>query len=116
MDALLDGTATFCISAILLDELHDVLGRDKFRLRLGESGRAADEIVADLSKGGLIVDAPNVSTPASLRDPDDTHVLACGTASGADAIVTGDTELLALTNFQGIPILTVQQALERLGL
>jgi predicted nucleic acid-binding protein len=36
-------------------------------------------------------------------------------ASGADAIVTGDNDLLALKSFGEIPILTVRQALERIG-
>jgi len=34
----------------------------------------------------------------------------------ADAIVTGDDDLLSLAAFEGIPILTVRQALEKLGI
>ena len=59
-----------------------------------------------------------VSTPLSQpisRDPDDDRVLACAIAAGADVIVSGDQDLLVLTEFQGIPILTATQTLERIG-
>ena len=43
-------------------------------------------------------------------------VLAAAVCSQADAIVTGDDDLLCLKSFEGIPILTVREALEKLGL
>ena len=54
--------------------------------------------------------------PAELRDPDDVHVLACAAAAEADAIVTGDKDLLSLKSFAGIPILTVREVLEKLSI
>jgi predicted nucleic acid-binding protein len=51
-----------------------------------------------------------------LRDPEDIHVLACATGAGANAIVTGDNDLLSMKTFGGIPILTVRQALGELGI
>ncbi|MFH1178034.1 MAG: putative toxin-antitoxin system toxin component, PIN family [Acidobacteriota bacterium] len=50
-----------------------------------------------------------------LRDPDDDWVLSAAAAGRADAIVTGDADLLALGTFQGIAILTPRQFLERLS-
>jgi len=38
-------------------------------------------------------------------------VLACALAARADLIVTGDTDLLDLKTYQGIPILTAVEAL-----
>ena len=55
-------------------------------------------------------------TPPSLRDPDDVAVLACALSAGADAIVTGDKDLLTIGSFQGIPIIDTAGALRRLGL
>jgi len=43
-------------------------------------------------------------------------VLACATGASADAIVTGDNDLLSMETFEGRPILTVRQALEKLGI
>jgi uncharacterized protein len=48
------------------------------------------------------------------RDPDDDHVLAAALAAKADAIVTGDADLLVLGAYQGIRILSVRAFLEEL--
>lgn len=53
--------------------------------------------------------------PAICRDPKDDRFLAVALASGADAIVSGDEDLLALHPFQGIQIITPREALEELG-
>ena len=60
--------------------------------------------------------AARITPPDGMRDPDDVHALACAVAAEADAIVTGDQDLLALKTFSGIPILKVREALERLGI
>ena len=44
------------------------------------------------------------------RDPDDDAVLACALAARADLVVSGDNDLLVLKSFEGIPIVTVSQA------
>ena len=46
--------------------------------------------------------------PASgiCRDPDDDHILSCSTAASADYLVTGDSDLLHLREFQGTRIVT----------
>ena len=64
----------------------------------------------------LIAEGSPIPVPATLRDPDDLHVLVCAVGADADAIVTGDDDLLSLEKFEGIPILTDRQALEKLGI
>jgi predicted nucleic acid-binding protein len=61
-------------------------------------------------------DPAPMPVPAALRDPDDVHVLACAAAAQADAIVSGDKDLLDLKTFAGIPIINAADALRRLGL
>jgi uncharacterized protein len=107
--------ALMCTCAALLAEFEDVLQREKFRARLESSGRNVPEIVSRLRSAALNVNAQRIPVPARLRDSDDVHLLACATTAGADAIVTGDNDLLAMKSFHGIPILTVRGALELLG-
>ncbi len=57
-----------------------------------------------------------ISPTPELRDPKDLPVLAAAVAAHADAIVTGDEDLISLKSFQGIPIMKARDALEKLGL
>lgn len=116
VDALLAGEATLCLSEKLLAELADVLQREKFRKRLEERGQNATAILARIRAVAHMTEPKPMTAPAALRDPDDVHVLACAVAAPADAIVTGDDDLLALKEFEGIPIIEITEALRRLGL
>jgi putative PIN family toxin of toxin-antitoxin system len=116
VDALLDGSATLCASALLMAEFEEVMQREKLRRRLEQRGQDAREIISRFRAAALIIEGPAVPLPSALRDPDDIHVLACARGACADAIVTGDNDLLSLQTFEGIPILTVRQALEKLGI
>jgi putative PIN family toxin of toxin-antitoxin system len=116
VDALLDGEAVLCPSESLLAEFADVLQRARFRDRLERSGKSAAAILSQFRDVAHMIEPPNMPVPSSLRDPDDVHVLACAVAAAADAIVSGDQDLLSLKHFQGIPILTVREALEALGI
>ena len=48
------------------------------------------------------------------RDPDDDVVLATAIAAQAQVIVTGDNDLLSLSKYEGIPILSPRQFLEKI--
>ena len=48
-------------------------------------------------------------------DPDDDHVIAAAVTGQADLIASGDKrDLLPVGSFQGIPIITAREAVERL--
>lgn len=49
------------------------------------------------------------------NDPDDDHVLACALAAHANLIVSGDRDLLDLSNYQQIPIVTPAEALLKIA-
>jgi uncharacterized protein len=114
VDALLDGVATLCLSASVLAEFAEVIQREKFRPRLEQGGRSAEAILSCFGVVAFVVKPAAIPVPAALRDPDDIHVLACAMAAHADAIVSGDKDLLALDSFEGIPIITVSDALKLL--
>ena len=48
-------------------------------------------------------------------DPDDDHVIAAAVAGQADLLASGDKrDLLPMGIFQGIPIITAREAVQRL--
>ena len=87
-------------SEALLKELHGVLVR-KARIPAEEALQA----VALLARNMAVV-APEPLKERVCRDADDDAVLAAALAGKCDCIVTGDGDLLALEEFEGIPIVS----------
>ncbi len=96
------------VSPMLLAELDGVLRRQKFREYL--SPPEVDAYVAELARRGEpwddLADPPTVSP-----DRDDDYLIALARAAGADALVTGDTDLIEL-DLPDVPALTPRQLLE----
>lgn len=112
LDAAFDGTFFLCTSEALLAELLDVLGRSHIAPRMQ---RAAAAVVEDLRKIAVVV-APAAVPRVVPTDADDDQVLAAALAAGADLIVSGDRrDLLPLGSYEGIPIVTAAEALQRLA-
>jgi putative PIN family toxin of toxin-antitoxin system len=86
-----------------LEELVDVLGRPRLRRKYLFS----DEDVKTLLGIILLLGEKVVPTRriAFCRDPKDDKFLEIAVAGKADAIVSGDRDLLDLNSFEGIPIL-----------
>jgi predicted nucleic acid-binding protein len=59
---------------------------------------------------------PAIIPPVIIEDPDDDAVLACAVAAKVDLVVSGDPHLVQLEQYEGIPIVTPAQAVERLDL
>lgn len=108
-----NGTAELITSPDLLNEFADVIQRPKFASILQRTSRTPARILAELRQLSEIVITPPLPEPV-CRDPDDDAVLACAIAAQVDAIVSGDDDLLTLKQFQGIPILTPAEAMQRL--
>ena len=56
-----------------------------------------------------IVPVPPRTLPVELRDPDDAWVLASAVAAGADVLVSGDKDLLAIAEHAPIRIMDPRQ-------
>ena len=102
---------TLVTSAVQLDELRNVLGRE--RLRPWIRPEEAQDLIRNLEAlGEVVTDLPDVN---ALPDPDDNPILATAIAGRADLIVSGDKKhMLALGHIRGIPILTAAAAADRL--
>lgn len=109
-----DGSVELVTSRGLLDELAELLGRPKLAAKLARDGQSATEIVTRYAQAAEVVEAPPV-TGSGIRDPDDAVVLGCAIAARAQAIVSGDKDLLSLGVYQEIPILSPTQCLARLS-
>jgi putative PIN family toxin of toxin-antitoxin system len=97
-------------SELILKELGLVLRRPKFKTSEDEVNR----IIIALMQTAEIV---NVTTKLKVveDDPKDNMVIETAYDGGAEMIVTGDSHLLALKDFEGIKITTVGQMLAFLG-
>lgn len=113
LDAARSGRVEVFTSRVLLAELEDVLSRDKFTDQLRRASLAAHYLAVRYGTLAKLVE-PAVIPPTVLTDVDDDAVLACALAARAEAIVSGDSHLLDMKEYRGIPILTVVDMLNYL--
>jgi putative PIN family toxin of toxin-antitoxin system len=108
------GEFELCTSEVLLAEPLEVLSRDKFATRLSQAGLTPEGVVDDLRRLAVVV-SPSDVPKVVLTDPDDDHVIAAAITGQADLIASGDKrDLLPISSFQGIPIITAREVVERL--
>lgn len=62
------------------------------------------EILLLIAQNSTLVDSPVLPEPVS-SDPDDDKFLACAIASGSKLIISGDSDLLTITGYQGISVI-----------
>jgi uncharacterized protein len=102
--ALRDGRFTAIYSTEMLVELVEVLGRPPFRHKYAIG---PDDITALINllrlRGELVAPQRRIT---ACRDPQDDKFLEAAVEAAADCLVSGDADLLVLTPFEAIPILT----------
>lgn len=112
-DAALDGRVELVTSPLLLREIASVLVRPRLRKYL--STDEASRFIADLAAQTVLLVDPQGPQPAVCRDPHDDYIVALARASGAEAIITGDLDLLAIDPSElHIEIITPRQLIDRL--
>lgn len=111
VDAILDNDIDILMSEATFDELVSRLDRPKFdRYREPE---AWNLFLSELVELALWQEDAGTTTGIS-RDADDDKFLALAVMGQADAIVSGDGDLLELGTHDGIPIVTPAEILQRL--
>src|SRR3954463_4870417 len=103
-------------SAVIMEEVSTVINREKIskKIHLNEEERKVfiDELIArsDVTAGKQL--ERNFG-----RDIKDDKFLACGIEGGVvDYIITGDRDLLILTGYEGIKIVSPREFVEIVGL
>ncbi len=99
---------TLCLSNAILDEYINVLRRigmkDEYEL---------EELLSLFSRGfNILFTTKTPKIKIIKKDPGDDKFIECAVALKADAVITGDREVLAVKEYMGIKILTPQQVLE----
>ena len=90
------------VSEPLVEELADVLSREKFDRYV--SVRAREEFLRRVLQIATIV--PVLSEVDDCRDPDDNRLLALAMDSKSDYLITGDGDLLTLNPWRGVQIVS----------
>lgn len=97
-------------SADSFQELASVLRRDKFDKYVTDAERIG--FLAQFARDMLFEETTTIVT--ECRDPKDNKFLELAIDGQADAIISGDNDLLVLHPFRGIPILTPREFIEHL--
>jgi putative PIN family toxin of toxin-antitoxin system len=116
LDAALRRVFHLLTSEELLAELEEVLSRSHLEPRLRARGRSVAEVMASQRVLATLVQPADFQPPTKLRDWKDLPVLQCAVGGQAQAIVTGDKDLLTLKEFKGVLIVTPRIFLTTIGL
>lgn len=99
---------TLCLSHAVIDEYIYVLRR------IGLADEAElEELLSLFSRGfNILFTTKTPKIKIIKNDPDDDKFIECAAALKADAVITGDKEVLAVKEYMGIRMLTPKQFLE----
>jgi putative PIN family toxin of toxin-antitoxin system len=100
LDDVLRGDHTLIIGPAILGELDAAL--------VGTCGWASDRAAAVRAELEAIAEVVTpLEVPRVCRDPDDDQILAIAIAGAADALVTGEADLLTLGTHGGLSIASI---------
>jgi uncharacterized protein len=98
------------ISTDVLTELDEVLSRERFNKYLEPEDRKRFLAVLVRETEWVAV----TTTVNVCRDPKDNKFLELALSGGANALISGDADLLALNVFRGIEVLNPESFLQRI--
>ncbi|WP_341733168.1 putative toxin-antitoxin system toxin component, PIN family [Microcoleus sp. EPA2] len=101
-----------CASEAILAELENTLNKQKLQAKLQSLGFTVNGLMSGTRELVQVYPISTIDVP-ELRDANDNMILGTAIAADADVIVTGDLDLLVLQEYEGIPIVTAREFLER---
>ncbi len=112
LHALRDGRFIAIYSTPMMLEVTDVLGRPKIQEKYHIQPNDITALINLVRlRGELVIPKQTVT---ACRDPKDNKFLEAALSGEADAIVTGDDDLLVLHPFEGVDILRPAELLAKL--
>jgi len=106
-----DGRLTLCLSEPIVTEYQRVLRE------IGAVSEAEERalIEAFASEEGVLYTANPPAIEGVSSDPEDDKFLECALELEAECVASGDSDLLELGSYMGIPIFTPREVLEEIG-
>ena len=101
----------FFITSDILDEILDVLSRDKFSRLIENLGLKTEELIRTILGISTLAEA-KIRLKVIKEDPADNKILECAVSANVNYIVSGDRHLLELKDFKGIKIVNAKKFLE----
>lgn len=102
-------SGTILTSCSLIEELDNVLRRDKLKRYLTREER--EQFLEALIRETELVEI--TESVVACRDPKDDRLLELALCGNASLIVTGDDDLMVMNPFRGVPIVTPSEMLDR---
>ncbi|OGW26192.1 MAG: putative toxin-antitoxin system toxin component, PIN family [Nitrospirae bacterium GWC2_42_7] len=102
---ILEDKDVLLLSKPIIDEVLTVMSSKFSRDR-----EAISRVAVYLSELGQNIDTKK--KVSILKDEPDNRILECAISGKADAVVTGDKQMLSLIEYQGIKIITLKQYLQ----
>jgi putative PIN family toxin of toxin-antitoxin system len=110
-------TCQLCVSIDGLEELDEVLHRQRFNSYVGLDARIAFlETIRTHSQVFAVTEGILSEVKGHCRDANDSFILALALSAQASVIVSGDYDLLVLNPWRGIPIMKPAQFLEQFSI
>ena len=104
---------TLVYSAPLFQEVRSVLHRARIRKRIRAYPADIDDVLSLVLQHGELVTPVHPIT--ACRDPKDNMLLEVAVEGRADVIVSGDNDLLVLSPFEGIQVVSPAEFLARVA-
>ncbi len=114
VDAWRDRAFVLLVPSGQIDEVAEVLRRPKIARKYRVAPHDVDALLGLLRTDGLLL--PEAEAPGVCRDPDDDRLLGAALVGGAEYLVTGDRDVLAVGQLGSVSIVGAREFLTRLSL
>jgi putative PIN family toxin of toxin-antitoxin system len=107
INRIIEGLDELYITNEIVNEIADVMGRPKFKTK----PEIIERYIRTIEKIGKKVFITG-TIKGICRDKDDDVIIECGLLSSADYLITGDSDLLVIHEYQQMKIITIKDFID----